>query len=95
MLDDALVCCLDMLALKVTNNCSEATLVIDGIWWYSGIGNDSVGECDAVIVLSVCGRLVDDTHTTIGCNIGVVQDLEAIVLELIVQIVKEGLVLPA
>jgi hypothetical protein len=95
MLDDALVCCLDVLSLEVADNRGKATLIIDWVGWRSGVRDDTVGFSNAVIVLSVCGRLMDNTHTTVCCDIGVVQHLEAVVLELIIEVIEQRLVFPA
>ena len=54
-----------------------------------------MGLSNAVIVLSVCGCLVDNAHTTVCCDVGIVGNLEAVVLEVLVEVVEQWLVFPA
>ncbi len=61
--DDALVCRFDMLSLVVADDGCEAARIIDGIWWWPCVANNTMCKRDSVIVLSVGWCLVNDYHT--------------------------------
>src|SRR5690242_10616334 len=83
-----------MLSLEVADYRGVVARIIDRIGRQSFLGDNAVLLGDAVVVLTIGGRLVDNTHTAVGRDVCVVQDLEAEVLELVVQVVEQRLVLP-
>lgn len=95
VLDNVLVGFLDVHASKVADTFGEVTSIVDGIGRRTLLSNDSGFNGRIVIVLSESGSLMDETNTTIGSNVRSVDDLESNLLEILVEVVEQGLVLPS
>lgn len=90
--DDVSISRLYMLAFEVADDGRKAAGIVDGVGWWAGLADDAGGEGDAVIILTVRGGLVDDTHTAVCCDVCVVEDFKTKVLELFIQVVEERFV---
>jgi hypothetical protein len=71
-----------MHALELRDGISVSTSVINGTRRHLLLGDDAVGDSDSVIVFSESGRLVDETGTGVGSDVGVADDSEGSVLVL-------------
>lgn len=74
---------LDMPSNKVWDLTREAARLVNWTRWHLVCLDDTVGNGNAVIVFTEGGRLVDNTSTAVGCDIGVVKDLEGSVPKLL------------
>ena len=93
-LDEGIVGVLDVLAGDGGDLVGEATVPVDGAGQILALGNDAVGEADAVIVLAKGRGLVDDARTGVVGNVGVGNDAEVLVGTFGThEEVKDGLVL--
>ena len=72
-----------METLEVRDFAGKVTLIVDGAWWKFIRPKDSMGDGNAVIVFTKCRCLVDDTSTVGIGNIGINQNPESFVFELI------------
>jgi hypothetical protein len=71
-----------MESLEVRNFAGEVALIVDGARWELIVAEDSMGDGNAVIVFTKRRRLVDDTSTVRIGNVGIDQNPEGLVLEL-------------
>lgn len=81
-LHDLLVSDLDVLPLEVWDFVGEQARSVDWTGWDLVWFDDTVGDRDAVIVITKGGRLVDDTGTRVGSDIRIAENFEGGVLEL-------------
>mmetsp|Transcript_41792 Transcript_41792/g.110426 ORF Transcript_41792/g.110426 Transcript_41792/m.110426 type:complete len:1093 (+) Transcript_41792:362-3640(+) len=99
LLLDALVGVLDELALEVRDGVHEAARVVDGVHHVGAVLQNDAGElADAIIVLSVGGRLVDDARARARGDVLVGDHAPALLLVDLagaLPVVEEGLVLDA
>lgn len=73
---------LDVLPLKVGHLVGKPAGLVDRARRHLVLGNDAVGDGDAVVVLAERGRLVDDARSGSSLYIVVADDAERLVLEL-------------
>ena len=76
---------LDILPLEIRDLRCEATRIVDGTWRHVLRSENAMRNSNAMIVVTKCRCLVNDTSAFIGLDVLVVENSERPILELYVQ----------
>src|SRR6266487_6255071 len=93
--DNRFVCGFDMQASKVTYFGGEVARLVYWIWGSSLLVDDTTFHRNIVILLTKCWSLMDNTNTRVIGNVVSVENSEAVILELFIEVVEKRLILPA